>query len=407
MNYVRQIRSFQPNARRLLVASLLSGLGSSVFSLLFNLYLLSLGHRADFMGLVASTTTLATALSGPAIVLLAPRMSFGRMLALGFLLQVVGGAGMVLSTAPAVILTMAAVLGLSAGFYWAPVPPFLVENSSLEERNHLFAINVAILLVAGILGNLMGGQLPSLLGPLLGTQGPDSYRVTMLVAAAIAGLALLPMSGLRPPASQPHVRAAASQASPSAERAGRRHIAALGLSAITAGVAIGLSFPFFNVFFATQHGASSELIGRIFAINSAVSTVAALAAPALAHRLGYVRSISLGRASTGVALVALAASPSLLLASATLFIRTFCIQTMSPLIDAFSMSIVSPRQRALMASTTTTLWHLGYAVSSFLAGVVIVRYGFFPAFVAAAGVLLLNAGVFLAYFRNWRSTEGS
>ena len=135
--------------------------------------------------------------------------------------------------------------------------------------------------------------------------------------------------------------------------------------------------------------------------------MAALAAPALAHRLGYVRSISLGRASTGVALVALAASPSLLLASATLFIRTFCIQTMSPLIDAFSMSIVSPRQRALMASTTTTLWHLGYAVSSFLAGVVIVRYGFFPAFVAAAGVLLLNAGVFLAYFRNWRSTEGS
>ncbi len=407
MNYLHQVKSFQPNARRFLIATFLAGFGGSVFGLLYNLYLLSLGQREDFIGLVASATTLTTALSGPLVVLLAPRLGFGRILALGFFFQVIASTGQALSTAPVAILAFATVWGLSAGFYWAPLPPFLAENSSPGERNHLFAINLAVQLVAGILGSLVGGQLPLLLGTEnagLGTL--NTYRITLLLATGVAGLALLPMLRMRYAVPQTHTGRDLREASAAEERAGRRGILALGVSALTMGIAIGLSFPFFNVYFAKQQGAGAEMIGRIFALNSVMSTFAALSAPALAQRLGYVRAISLGRGASGLALVGLAASPSLTLAVGAFWLRTLLLQMMSPLIDAFGMAIAPPRLRGLQSSVTSTFWHLGYSISSLAAGLAIVQYGFAPVFVVAAGIMLLNAVIFLAYFRNWRMADG-
>ena len=65
----------------------------------------------------------------------------------------------------------------------------------------------------------------------------------------------------------------------------------MGLSALTMGVATGLTLPFFNVYFVIIHGASSETLGQIFAASAVLSTVAALAAPLASRRLGYVRAI--------------------------------------------------------------------------------------------------------------------
>jgi MFS family permease len=178
MSVVRQLQLFSPNAQRILVSTFFAGLGASGFALLYNLYLLSLGFHADFIGLVASVTTLSTAAAGPAAFILSRRIPLGRILILGFLLQVIGCTGQALSGAAAGILTFSAVYGLSQGFYWAPLPPFLAENSSSEERNHLFSINIAVQLLAGILGYLAAGQAPTVLAGAFGIEAAGSYRAT-------------------------------------------------------------------------------------------------------------------------------------------------------------------------------------------------------------------------------------
>ena len=227
MSVAHQIRSFSPNARRILVSTFFAGLGSSGFALLYNLYLLSLGYHADFIGLVASVTTLSTASAGPAAFMLSRRIPLGRILTFGFLLQVIGCTGLALSGATAGILAFSVVFGLSQGFYWAPLPPFLAENSSSEERNHLFSINIAVQLLAGILGYLAAGQAPSLLAGALVLEPTGSLRTTLLIATAAAGLALLPMLTVRraiPAPGQPKTVAAVAEG----EESGQRHVVALG-----------------------------------------------------------------------------------------------------------------------------------------------------------------------------------
>ncbi|MDP3046544.1 MAG: MFS transporter, partial [Chloroflexota bacterium] len=398
MSVAHQIRSFSPNARRILVSTFFAGLGSSGFALLYNLYLLSLGYHADFIGLVASVTTLSTASAGPAAFMLSRRIPLGRILTFGFLLQVIGCTGLALSGATAGILAFSVVFGLSQGFYWAPLPPFLAENSSSEERNHLFSINIAVQLLAGILGYLAAGQAPSLLAGALALEPTGSLRTTLLIATAAAGLALLPILTVRraiPAPGQPQTIAAVS----GGEESGQRHVVALGASALAMGVATGLSFPFFNVYFVTQQGASAEAVGRIFALSSVLSTVAALTAPALAARVGYVRAIALSRLAAGAAMAAMAFSSSLGVAIATFWLRNFALQIMAPLIDAFGMAAVPANRRAVQASVTSTLWHAGYGLTSLFSGLIIVGFGFAPPFIGAAVVILGNAIVFWLYYR--------
>src|SRR5438093_13664785 len=53
-NYWSQLSAFSSNARLFLLSNLLGGVVISVYSLLFNFYLLSLGYQQDFLGLIAS-----------------------------------------------------------------------------------------------------------------------------------------------------------------------------------------------------------------------------------------------------------------------------------------------------------------------------------------------------------------
>jgi MFS family permease len=401
MSGVRQLRSFSPNARRILLSTFFAGLGASGFALLYNLYLLSLGFHADFIGLVASVTTLSTAAAGPAAFVLSRRIPLGRILILGFLLQAIGCTGQAVSGAAPGILIFSVVYGLSQGFYWAPLPPFLAENSSSEERNHLFSINIAVQLLAGIVGYLAAGQAPAFLAGALMLELTASLRATLLIATAAAGLALLPMLTVgRARIADSKQRGGAPL--PRRVESRHRHVAALGASALAMGVATGLAFPFFNVYFVTQQGAGAETVGRIFALSSVVSTVAALAAPGLAARVGYVRAIALSRLAAGVAMAAMALSSSLGIAIATFWVRNFALQIMAPLIDAFGMAAVPANRRAVQASVNSTLWHAGFGLSSMFSGLVIVGFGFAPPFIGAAIVVAGNAIVFWLYYRDWR-----
>ena len=391
----------------MLVSTFLAGFGASGFSLIFNLYLLSLGYQADFVGLVASVTTLSTALSGPLVFSLYRRHSSGTLLAGGFALQAVGCAGQALGGNPLGILAFAAVLGLSQGLYWAPLPPFLAENSTEADRSQLFSVNIAIQLIAGIAGYLFGGLVPAVVSGGSASVGTLGYRTTLLVVTAFASLAVLPAIAAR---SRP-APAIDTSAAPSGARADVGHLrgpsergtmTAMALSALTMGVATGLAFPFFNVYFVTSHLASTEAVGTIFSVSAVLSTAAALAAPVAQRRFGYVKAIALTRTGAGAGLVGMAVAASLPAAVGAFWLRNVMLQMMSPLIDAFGMSAVVPARRSLQAATTSALWHAGYGLTSLAAGIMIVASGFAPAFGAAAVICIVNALLFWLYFRSWR-----
>src|SRR5262249_39455280 len=69
----------------------------------------------------------------------------------------------------------------------------------------------------------------------------------------------------------------------------------IGMLAVTeggAGLALGMTAPFFNVFFARQLGATTATIGLIFGAASIVTAFATLGAPLVVRRLGRVRTVA-------------------------------------------------------------------------------------------------------------------
>ena len=63
INYVQQFGYFQRNARLYLISNALSGVTTGILLVLYNLYLLSLGYGADFIGLVLFVGTIGAGIA--------------------------------------------------------------------------------------------------------------------------------------------------------------------------------------------------------------------------------------------------------------------------------------------------------------------------------------------------------
>src|SRR5260221_3853132 len=63
VEYLRQFGRFQLNARLYLINNALSGVTAGILLVLYNLYLLSLGYAADFIGAVLFAATIGAGLA--------------------------------------------------------------------------------------------------------------------------------------------------------------------------------------------------------------------------------------------------------------------------------------------------------------------------------------------------------
>lgn len=63
VEYLRQFGRFQRNARLYLISNALSGMTLGIIQVLYNLYLVSLGYKTDFVGLVLFMTTVGAGLA--------------------------------------------------------------------------------------------------------------------------------------------------------------------------------------------------------------------------------------------------------------------------------------------------------------------------------------------------------
>ena len=95
---------------------------------------------------------------------------------------------------PNVILLDTVVGGAGSTLMMVSGSPFLTENSTKEERAHLFSVSMAMFTVSGIGGSFLGGSLPVLWGRIM-SQPVDSavvYRSTLLSAYMLLLLAVIP-----------------------------------------------------------------------------------------------------------------------------------------------------------------------------------------------------------------------
>jgi predicted MFS family arabinose efflux permease len=358
-----------------LASAALFNLPLFAFFLHYNLFLLELGYREDFVGTVNSAMRMGSMAGTIPAAVIAQQQGLRRTLIWTVLAT---SAAEVLRGVAGTRLPLAGLAFVSGCVFavWAVIMAPLVAASVPEKgRTTAFSLFFSSLIALGVIGNWIGGALPLWLG---------SKRAVILFAGAASALAVLPALWLRE-----------FPATPSGSRIyPRNRFLFLYLSAFAVWhLATGLFNPFNNVYL-KRAGYTDQGIGSTFAISQAFQAAALLLAPLLLRRFGLLNGIGLMMLATACGLGLLATQPAGL-AAGTAYIAYMGFQWMSePGLNTLLMNRIGEQQRSGASALNYVVAFGCQALAAWAGGAVFSRFGYGPGLATAAGLALLAGLLF-------------
>ncbi len=416
VKYAQAFGRFQRNAQLYLLYYALSGVSAGILLVLYNLYLVSLGYKTDFIGLVLFSGTIGAGLAiFPAGIYID---RFGGKIVLIVMTLLIGaiGAGQILFRQPVPLLVTGFVAGVVTAFFLVVNAPYLTENSTPEERPQLFSLNIVVQLGTTVLGEVLGGALPLwlrmipwLMAPLpsqihwlLAEQSvARSYQLSLLTAGLIAIPSLIPLFLMKDDRKYKN---------PERQHASPLHVAilphvremravsldflstpffALLLAWILVGLGAGLFIPYFNVYFVQHLGASSALFGLIDGGANGLNALLTLVAPLLALRFGKINTIVWTRLISIPLLLTFGFTGVLPLAALLYLFRQGTMDMSNGVFQVYSMEAVPVQRRGVANSGYQAAMQVSWAATTPVGGLLIARVGYTSVFIAGAVLYLL------------------
>jgi len=271
-----------------LLASCLFNTGMFVFVLLYNLFLLDLGYREDFLGLVSSFTTAGNIAGTVGAVLLTRRIGLKRaVVACLFACAAISAARSLVVYEPA-LLGFAFIAGTAFALWAISIAVIIAQTTEAHLRPFAFSVYLATAIGIGIIADPLGGHLPVWLGQLFGPLSPArSKQWALLIGCSFVFLSVVPAMFLKlaPGADSGRLRY------PRSAFVVRFLVAVAVMNLATA------SFnPFANAYFSKYLEMPVHEIGLVFSGGQVAQVVAILLSPLILKRLGLIWG-EIGRAS--------------------------------------------------------------------------------------------------------------
>ena len=399
-HYIQPIRSFDRAARLFLLMTVIDGVILSGWQLFFNFYMLQSGFTRDFLGLVNSMPSAAGLIFGIPVGRLSDRIGRKASLVIGLALSGLFMLVQVTFRQPAVIATAAFLTGVFNALFLVGQAPLMVKLSSPENRTMLFSLNFGLQTLAGAVGSAFAGQLPTLFGRLLNVPvySATAYQAVLITSVLIGTTALIPIWMMQEPRT---TRDGASSGPPRQKPSSP--LAALTTRMIVPQILIGFGaailIPYMNVFFKDRFDISDSLLGILFSLSSLLIGVGSIVAPHLSTRLGgKVRAVTATQFASLLFLLTAGFSPFLWLSAIGFLMRAALMNMSAPLYSAFCMEHTPEHQQGFVNSLLNLSWNIGWAVGSYISGVVQERYGFPPLFIATSILYFLSIALTWNFF---------
>ncbi len=410
--YVQRVRGSGRNARLFLVGIFLIGLGSSVFSLLFNLYLRELGVSDSRIGQILSKVSLGAAAAAIPVALILRQVAArhvlvaaGGLTALAYLLQAT-------LTAPEYLLTVAFLAGTVVTVFRLSIAPVIMRESSPETRPFLFSASYTVLFFSAIVGSIVGGALPHLFH-LFTDSNRLALRWSLYAACGLYLTSTWPfhLMSPTPPYREPDAGSVgATDAPPSApERAlvALRELTDIDwglhlkliLPSMLIGLGAGLIIPFMNLYFHDRFGLDEAAIGILFAVMQGFMVLGNLFGPAVSRRLGLVGGVVATQLASVPFMLLLGLSGWLPVVIASFFLRSTLMNMNQPLTSHFAMEVVRERDHAVTNSLLALSWFVAWAISADIGGAMIERSGYTTPLLIAAGLYVVASVLYWYFFR--------
>ena len=278
--YFLRFGDFQKNAKLFIYLTFILGVSQSVFGLVFNLYLLKLGYTRGFLGTLESIPVFVTAALAVPLALLCVNLPLKKNLLITLGLAAISTLGLAIFPSKVMLISFRLISGFAGAFMAITSWPLMARYSDEKDRDFVFSFQFALSMLAGFLGNLIGGTLTYRASLLLsgGAESAAAYRLTMLCGAALMAAAILPVfyfdeppgPALSPPgagpADRPEVRKPPARvrnawALPDLRGVSLMDAFMVFLPQIIVGFGAGMIMPYLNIFFVRAASGSSPDLG--------------------------------------------------------------------------------------------------------------------------------------------------
>lgn len=387
------------NAKLFLVMTAFSSLGSGIYRLFLNLFVLARGNDRTFLGLFRSSMSLAAMGLGLPMGILADRWGRKQALLTGSMLSIIALFIFALSPLDWPLLAAAVVMGGGRALYMATGPAFMADNAGDEVRTTLFSLQSGLRMLMAFAGSAIGGLIPAWFGSLLDRppESASAYRVTLLVAGAVMMLSLIPLLMLRE-----HSQGLGGEADSTAlsirSFSLRGGMVRLLLPQLIIGLGAGLLIPYLNVFFKQRFEVADSLLGVVLGISQLMMGLATLLVPILARKWGSVRTVVVTELASLPFLIVLGFVPVLPIAIGAFWLRAMLMNMGTPLYSAFAMEHADEDERGKLGAMLGLTWSIGRGVSPGISGVVQQNLGFAPLFLTTGATYLVAALLLQGFF---------
>ena len=395
------------NAKLYLVSTALNGLSFGVWGVIFNLYLglSEVGFKADFVGTMIMVNTLAVGLVALPAGLFCERVGLKKALLISALANVANLFQIVILQSE-LLLFASLVSGLIGTVGWVASAPFMMENSTEEERTHLFSINWALMILVGIVGSYVGGAMPDLLNGLLSLQtGPTTgsalgYRFTLVFSVVLSIIAIIPILLVKEAERERKQKIGDLLTLRNIKSAGT--IAKFMIPTALIGFGAGFVVQLFNTFFSLKYLATAEQVGIVFALGNVTLGVGTLAAPALSKKLGKVRSVVACQFLSTPFIMLITLAPNLPLSSFAYVFRGALMNMAGPITLTMQMEMVTEKERATTNGLMVMADNIPRAMAASLGGIMMTGSDFYTPFLVMTITYFVASSLFFLFFRKYK-----
>jgi MFS family permease len=400
--YFHHFQSFSRNVKLFLIGNAFQGLGLSIYSLLFNLYLKELGFGESTIGGLISTGSLGISLMALPAAFIMEKMHVKHLVMTGMLLSSIFYSLQIFTIDESSLFTFGLLAAMFLALFNISVAPFYLRNSTPMMRVHLFSLNSSLSMMSHLVGYLVGGFLPELITRL----APELSRIEVFRSSIILALGIVLLSNLIFMQIQkvPIPKSRGKLLGGLRDKDWRVLFKLIMPKLCFAGGA-GLIIPFMNLYLKEKFQLSTQMIGVSYAMLQFFIFVGIFIAPSIIRRTSNLTFILITTALSIPFMVAMGLTGNVAVVLSCFFLRGMLMNMAGPISSMIEMERVREQDCVFASAVILFSYNIVYTFSTRIGGLLIEHYSFGPTFYLSGALYALATFLYYRFFKSFEEPQ--